>query len=270
MKKKSSLKPLDLEAPVFLMILDIMYGRSLDQLGSEVKYLTNVFGINDIESRIYGCEFIKKILTVAVILFFILFTLSIFNPEILDVPILYAAYLTSSIYIGFLVYWILRISLSKKFSFYFARACSEVISDKITETEKIAYLDKCLNSYNKYLRKNINLEMNDSSKILSKIIRIPSYQAQKANSTAKDISSPQDQDQKSISTITDNLLEAFKNSNKLSPAKYLVTLMDLQNVDRFLMRPPAGQKIKELIAIVATLGSTIIAIIQVLVSTMFK
>jgi hypothetical protein len=117
------------------------------------------------ESRIYGFEFIKKLLYVVVILFFILFALVIYKPELLEVPILKAGYISLAIYAGFWVYWIIRTTFSKKFTFYCARAFSEIILVKTDEIEKIEFPDKCLNSYNKYLGKNINLQIDDSSKI---------------------------------------------------------------------------------------------------------
>ena len=255
MKKNSSLQPLDIEAPLFLIVLNILLGKDkLDHLGMKIKYLTNYLGIRDIQNRIHGFEFINKLLYVVVTVFLILSAFIIIDnvklhKGILDYPILKAAYITLSMYVGFWIYWVIRTSHSRTFSFYFARACSEVISVKMYEVDKIVFLDKSLKSYNKYLRKNINLQINNSSKICSEII-CPSIR----------------QHSKKILSAMNVLPQTFRSRNKLSPIKYLATLFDINNLGQFLIRPPAAQKIKEFIPIFTAIVSTIIAIIQLIIS----
>jgi len=68
---------------------------------------------------------------------------------------------------------ILRITtqnLKKEFRFYFAKACCKIISGKNDEVKKMKYLFLLLSSYNKYLQRNLKIEINDIKKIYSIIL----------------------------------------------------------------------------------------------------
>ena len=78
------------------------------------------------------------------------------------------------------IYSVIAVSLrfftlvgKKEFRFYFAKGCCEIIS-KSSRTEDdvriIKYLFLTLDSYNKYLRRNIKFEIKDINKIYSRII----------------------------------------------------------------------------------------------------
>jgi hypothetical protein len=54
----------------------------------------------------------------------------------------------------------------KEFRFYFAKVLFRVISKKEDESDEIRYLVKALNSYNKYIRRTLGLEINDLKKDL--------------------------------------------------------------------------------------------------------
>ena len=68
---------------------------------------------------------------------------------------------------------ILRIitqNLKREFRFYFAKACCKIISGKNDEFEKMKYLFLLLTSYNRYLQRNLKIEINDIKKIYSIIL----------------------------------------------------------------------------------------------------
>ncbi len=59
--------------------------------------------------------------------------------------------------------------LFNKHRFFLAKGCATLFSDKRDTVDKMKYLTMCLNFYNKYLQKNINLHINNIEKISSKI-----------------------------------------------------------------------------------------------------
>jgi hypothetical protein len=61
-------------------------------------------------------------------------------------------------------------NLKREFRFYFAKACCKIISEKNDEVEKMKYLFLLLSSYNKYLERNVKIEINDFKKIFSIIL----------------------------------------------------------------------------------------------------
>ena len=68
---------------------------------------------------------------------------------------------------------ILRITtqnLKRDFRFYFAKGCCKIISHKNEEVEKMKYLFLLLSSYNKYLQRNLKIQINDIKKIYSIIL----------------------------------------------------------------------------------------------------
>ena len=91
----------------------------------------------------------------------------------------------------------------KEFRFYFAKACCKIISEKEKDSEKIKYLELLLESYNKYLQRNLKIAINDLSGIYSIILY-------------KDI-----QERNQIIDAVCNSLE----SDKLNLARYLSSLI---------------------------------------------
>ena len=68
---------------------------------------------------------------------------------------------------------ILRIithNFKREFRFYFAKACCKIISGKNDEVEKMKYLFLLLSSYNKYIQRNLRIQINDIKKIYSIIL----------------------------------------------------------------------------------------------------
>jgi hypothetical protein len=138
---------------------------------------------------------------------------------------------------------IIVLNARKEFRFYFAKASFKVISKKEDNVERIRYVIKGLNSYNKYLRRNLGLQIRDLKKIYSKIISDPTLD--KYNPIEK-------------------LSIAFEDNNKLRTVKYLSELLGVTDTDQFLTKEPIGKKLEGFAALLGTMVSTFAAIIGVL------
>jgi hypothetical protein len=131
----------------------------------------------------------------------------------------------------------------KEFRFYLAKVLFRVILKKEDEAEKIKYLVNTLNSYNKYVRRILGLEINDLNKIYSKILSDPDLDK---NYWIKQLSI------------------AFEDSDKFKTIKCLSGLLNNTDTEHFLAKEPVGKKIEDWAKILGTAVSTVAAIIGVL------
>jgi len=142
------------------------------------------------ENVVLEYEFIKKLLFVIIVLLTIVFIIlysNLFSPNntltnntltIFDLlrekPSLNSCLIVFSTILAYIaIAAILRITtqnLKREFRFYFAKACCKIISAKNDEAEKMKYLFLLLSSYNKYLQRNLKIEINDIKKIYSIIL----------------------------------------------------------------------------------------------------
>jgi hypothetical protein len=119
------------------------------------------------------------------------------------------------------------------------------ISKKEDEAEKIRYLVRALNSYNKYIRRSLGLEINDIKKIYSKILSDPALDK---NNSIKELSI------------------AFEDSDKFKTIKCLSGLLNVTDTEHFLAKEPIGKKLEDWATMLGTMVSTVAAIIGVLAS----
>jgi hypothetical protein len=131
----------------------------------------------------------------------------------------------------------------KEFRFYFAKILFRVISKEEDEAKKIRYLVKALNSYNKYIRRTLALEINDLKKIYSKILSDPTLDK---------------------SHSIEELSKAFEDRDKFKTIKCLSKLLKDVDTEHFLAREPVGKKLEDWATILGTMVSTVAAIIGVL------
>jgi hypothetical protein len=141
----------------------------------------NYFKKRGYENAVIEYEFVKKILYFAVPLFIILtIILPLVSPLIetyysIGLRPIYSqpAFTLAQVYLLLIVLsGILKIIMAiarKRFRLYFARGCILIASHKKDEVEKTSYLLKALESYNSYLRRNLNLQISDLRLIKSKI-----------------------------------------------------------------------------------------------------
>ncbi len=129
------------------------------------------------------------------------------------------------------------------FRFYYARGCFHLMSKETDETNKMNYFIMALNSYNKYLKRNLKLHISNINNIYSKIISdsiVDKYELIKSISTA------------------------FESNDKLKPIKYISAFLDAKNTEQFLTKEPLGDKIKEWGTFLAVIIPIMISIIQLL------
>lgn len=137
---------------------------------------------------------------------------------------------------------IILLTVRKEFRFYFAKTLFRVISKKEDESEKIEYLVKALNSYNKYIRRTLALEIKELKNIYSRILSDPN--------TDKNYS-------------IEKLSQAFEDRDKFNPIKCLSRLFKDINTEHFLAKEPIGKKLEDWATILGTMVSTVAAIIGI-------
>jgi hypothetical protein len=142
---------------------------------------------------------------------------------------------------------IIMLNSRKEFRFYFAKTSFRVISKEEDNVEKMRYVIRGLNSYNKYLRRNLGLQISDIKRIYSKIISDPTLDK---------------------FTSIDKLSMAFEDNDKLKAVTCLSELLGVKDSDQFLTKEPIGKKLEGFVALLGTMVSTFAAIIGVL--TIFK
>jgi hypothetical protein len=139
-----------------------------------------------------------------------------------------------------IIYMIIH-AARKELKYYFAKACFEVISKEKDETRKANYLIMGIKFYDKYLRRTLNLQINDVKKIYSKIL------------------SDSDIDKNGI---MQSISICFESDDKLKPLKFLSKISNIKEPEQFLIDESLGHKIKDMAVFFATIIPVAIAIIQ--------
>jgi hypothetical protein len=142
---------------------------------------------------------------------------------------------------GSIVRFVSNIS-KRDFRYYYARGCFQVSQDQ-NESEKMTYLNRALNSYDKYLKRNLKLQISNTAKITSKIISDAAREQY---------------------DITASISHAFLHDNKLKPIEYMLNLMDLKKTENFLVKELMLNKIKESGTFFAAIIPVIISIIKLI------
>lgn len=129
-------------------------------------------------------------------------------------------------------------NISKRdFRYYYARGCFQ-ISKNQSESAKMTYLIRAINSYNKFLKRNLKLQINDTNEVSSKII---------SDSVLEHYD------------LTSSISDAFFSDNKLKPVEYMLNLLNIRKTEKFLVKEATLNKIKES-------GAFFVAIIPVIIS----
>jgi hypothetical protein len=224
------------------------------------------FRIRGFENAVIEYELVRHILLVALALLIVIlaFTIilpfiysyfppplnTILNPEILNeraagqeiLPLHVIYYLRFYLFIivsgAFLK---LLIALAKpEFRLYFAKGCFKIIKRKQNEADKMKYLIKGLNSYNKYIKRWMNLQMNELTKIYSKIS-----------------STSQDERGKIIDSLSASLEKGLDN---LEPMKILLPFSKLAE-EEFLTEQRVREKIKDLYTLLLPVLTIVVTLI---------
>jgi hypothetical protein len=225
------------------------------------------FRIRGFENAVIEYEFVKKILLVTLVLLIsiLVFTIllpfihsyfppplnRLLDPSILTAPrtgeeilplhiIYYLRFYLFIIVVGAFLKILFAIGKSE-FRLYYAMGCFRIIQRRENEVEKMRYMIKGLNSYNKYLKRCTNLQINDLTKIYSKI------------------SSATQRERESMIESISKSLEGG-NKNTLEPVKYLLTMSKTPE-EEFLTEQPFRQKIKETYTLLIPLFTIIVTLI---------
>jgi|SRR5215217_7196148 hypothetical protein len=141
------------------------------------------------------------------------------------------------------IIWMILVAARKELGYYFAKSLFQTITREAEESKKAQYLIKAIKIYDKYLRRTLNLEINDVKKIYSKILS--DFNINK---------------NESIQLIS----ESFNSYDKLQPIKCLSKILNVQDTDTFLVDESIGKKIKDLAIFFATIIPVAITVIQLL------
>jgi hypothetical protein len=130
-------------------------------------------------------------------------------------------------------------NLKREFRFYFAKGCCKVISANNDNLEKIKYLFLLLSSYNKYLQRNLKIEINDIKKIYSIILSKETNQQ---------------------SEIIESICASLE-GDKLKLARYLSTIQNIPDSE-FYIKVSLFEQLKPI-------GAFLAAVITIIISMIF-
>ena len=119
-----------------------------------------------------------------------------------------------------------------------------IASKEKDETKRAKYFIKGLKFYDRYLRRTINLQINNIKEIYSKVIIDSNIDPEKEINSL------------SLAFETDN--------DRLKPARCLSKIVNVDDTKKFLIEESIGKRLKDLIIFFATIIPVAIAIIQLL------
>ena len=138
--------------------------------------------------------------------------------------------LTFSVTAG--IVWLVLVAVRKELAYYLAKSLFQTVTREQEESRKAEYLIKATKIYDKYLRRTLNLEINDVKKIYSKILSDPNLNK---NESMRLIS------------------ESFQSNDKLEPIKFLSKILNVKDTDTFLVDESIGKKLKDMAIFFATI-----------------
>ncbi|MDQ3853347.1 MAG: hypothetical protein M3299_10985 [Thermoproteota archaeon] len=147
--------------------------------------------------------------------------------------------LVSTIYVTFV--YLFRSYLRRDFRFILAQKCMDVANEEVDQATKINYLKAGLSSYNKYLKRNFDLQFDDT-RVASNII-----------------SSSSDKNQ-IVKTIEKSFSE--DSLDKLKPSSCLSTFANLDSKEQFLIGKQLSTRIIEIGTFLAAIIPVLITVIQ--------
>jgi hypothetical protein len=139
------------------------------------------------------------------------------------------------------IIYVILIATKKDIRYHMAKACFEAIPRQKNQTNKVNYFIMGVKFYDKYLRRALNIQINDVKKIYSKIISDPNAEAM------------------------DSIMASFDNDeDKLRPVKFFTKMLNIKKTEEFLIDVSFGQKLKDMAIFFATIIPVAVGIIQLL------
>jgi hypothetical protein len=230
-------------------------------LSSVVYSTANYFKNRNYRNLIIEYEYIKKIIYV-LFPFFVLYIISVLlgqprfpfpypvdnsNEAANNIRLIADAFLYFKIAALFAVtsalLKIILLLAKKNFQFYFAKACFNLSSEKqYNKVDKMRYFLRGLYFYNKYLNRNLGLQISRLEDICYNIM----------------IKS--EDDNREINSVC----QAFESSDKLHPIKHF-SRYQKENSEPFLIKDSPGERIQQWITILGTLVSILSGILGIII-----
>lgn len=223
--------------PLLLVIIFSVYILYHARFSTE-KY----FKKKGFENMVYEFRFLQKILYAEIAIFAIcLFVLVVVPLVAPSLPVMANNYFESrgfieddifvgsAFAIGGTISKIASLTSRKEFGFYFAKGCFIILSKEEEGHENVRYLILGLNSYNKYLLKNMKIHIEDMKPIYSKFFCSPVHEKRE---------------------IIDAITKAF-DLGKSEPIKPLLQFAGDKKAEEFLTREHFKAKTEHIIGIIA-------------------
>jgi hypothetical protein len=141
------------------------------------------------------------------------------------------------------IIWMVLVAARKEIGYYLAKSLFQTITHELEEPKKAQYLIKATKTYDKYLRRTLNLEINNVKKIYSKILSDSNLNK---NESFRLISG------------------SFDGNDKLEPIKCFSKILDVKETDTFLVDESIGKRIKDMAIFFTTIIPVAVTIIQLL------
>lgn len=142
------------------------------------------------------------------------------------------------------IIWLILVAARRELAYYLAKSLFQTATQEREASKKAGYLIKATKMYDKYLRRTLNLEINDAKKIYSKILSDPNLNK---NESMRLIS------------------ESFESNDKLEPINVLSKIAYVEDDnDTFLVDESIGKKIKDMAIFFATIIPVVITVIQLM------
>jgi hypothetical protein len=201
------------------------------------------FNINS-EYLVREYELLKKLMYVGVPLLIIvmLFFVKTFNPE---KPNFSLVLFSGLILVVSATFFKMLINLSlKNFRYYYAKGCFQILTRRSDKEEMMKFLVMGINSYNKFLKRNLKLQINNIHNLYSKIISNFIFMN---------------------SLFVNSLSKTFQNEDKLLPLRLILHFSNLAE-EQFLIQESLWEKIKEWATFLVAIIPVTISIIQFLLT----
>jgi hypothetical protein len=234
------------------------------------------------ETTINEYLFLSKIILIEIFIILIITVLyyaipvSLKNQSIIIQAVLGDHFYWTQFTLSVTIYWIFFLLLptyvNRNFQFYLARMSMQVVADNSDKLEKFRYLIIALNSYNKYIKRNVKLEF-DTAKVYARIISRDDKKEvlnQLLASFEVDFSF-EDGKLRPIKVVRSpikvvkspfKLVRSKPIDDKLRPISCLSKIANLPSSESFLIQEKLTTSAKEMAKLLATIIPVLIGVLQ--------
>ena len=147
------------------------------------------------------------------------------------------------------IIWLATQTRKEYFDFYLAKAYFQIIDKMKSSTNKVSCLIRGVKSYDKYLRRSFNLQI-DTEVVFSRIIGDISIDTNKA---------------------MEEISESLKNDDdKLNPIKSISNAIKIEKIEKILHEESLGKKLGDVAALLGTIVAILTSLIQIVLPAFGK